>query len=832
MQKSVFTISLCFLVMLFLSLFEPQRIYAQTEIPTGDVSGIWTKANSPYHINGKITVPNDSTLAIEPGVEVIFTGHYKFNVKGRLLARGTKSDTILFTINDTTGFHHLTLPDGGWHGIKIFDVAISNDSTIFEYCTFEYGKSNTGSDIINRSGGAIYSTIDKLRVSHCLFRYNKSYDTNTWVGTSGAILIVGNPIIEYSEFCWNESSWGSVMTIAGNTTGAIIRNNLFHHNTGHGTINVCVDAYPTIINNILEYNHSYGEPSTPHGHGILHFSNNTNNNTGNAKIINNTIVNNTNVGEGGGVFVRDGNPTFINNIVYGNEPSQVNFLWASSVGFYNCLIEGGKEGFTGAAFTGVYENCIDADPQFVSSNDFHLQNTSPCIGAGIDSTLISGTMYFCPTTDFEGNLRPNPSGSMPDIGAYENELTNPSTDIPEWINYNTTNSDIPSDSIKCITIDEFGNKWIGTLDGGLAKFDGTNWTIYNTSNSDLPNNNINSIAIDKQGNKWIVTKGFLVKFDNSYWTIYDTTNSGVQNDYFYCLEIDELGNKWIGTLDGGLAKFDDTNWNVYSPGEPYITIAIRSLAVDGSNNIWFKTYDGLTKFDGTIWTHYPAPGSGGDFDRGGGIAIDELGNKWIGIDGELWQFDDTNWTIYTNPFPNTLTIWDIEIDKSNSKWLTVSGFYESNLRKFNGSDWEAIDTIGSSLSTAGALICIAIDKSDNKWIGTTEGGLFVFSEGVVVSVEEKIDNISQIPTNFILYQNYPNPFNPRTKINYSIPTRSNVTIRVYDVLGKEITTLVNEEKPSGNYEVEFDGNKLSSGVYFYQLKAGNYIETKKMILIK
>ncbi len=386
----------------------------------GNVSGTWALKGSPYYINGEITIPNDSTLTIEPGVDVIFTGNYKFNVKGRLLAIGTETDTILFTVNDTTGFHHLTLPGGGWHGIKILDVASSNDSTIFEYCTFEYGKSNTGSGIVNRSGGAIYSTIDKLRVSHCLFRYNKSYSTNTWEGTSGAILITGSPIIEYSEFCFNESSWGSAMCVAGNTTGAIIRNNHFHHNIGHGTINVCVDAYPTIINNILEYNHSYGEPSTPHGHGILHFSNNTNNNTGNAKIINNTIVNNTNVGEGGGIFVRDGNPTFINNIVYGNEPSQVNFLWASSVGFYNCLIEGGREGFTGAAFTGAYENCIDDDPQFVSSNDYHLQDISPCIGAGIDFVQTGGTWLFCPTNCYYGNIRPNPAGSMPDIGACEN----------------------------------------------------------------------------------------------------------------------------------------------------------------------------------------------------------------------------------------------------------------------------------------------------------------------------------------------------------------------------------------------------------------------------
>jgi hypothetical protein len=109
----------------------------------------------------------------------------------------------------------------------------------------------------------------------------------------------------------------------------------------------------------------------------------------------------------------------INNIIYGNTPSQVDLLTPSSLSFYNCLIEGGVAGFTGAAFSGTYENCIDADPQFVGLNDYHLQNTSPCIGAGIDSILVGSTMYYCPSTDFEGNIRPFPVGTMPDIGACE-----------------------------------------------------------------------------------------------------------------------------------------------------------------------------------------------------------------------------------------------------------------------------------------------------------------------------------------------------------------------------------------------------------------------------
>ncbi len=91
---------------------------------------------------------------------------------------------------------------------------------------------------------------------------------------------------------------------------------------------------------------------------------------------------------------------------------------------------------------------------------------------------------------------------------------------------------------------------------------------------------------------------------------------------------------------------------------------------------------------------------------------------------------------------------------------------------------------------------------------------------------------NSLPLSFSLSQNYPNPFNPSTVISYRLPAISNVTLKIYDVLGNEITTLVNEEKQPGTYEVEFNGTELPSGIYFYQLKAGNYIETKKMVLIK
>ena len=94
------------------------------------------------------------------------------------------------------------------------------------------------------------------------------------------------------------------------------------------------------------------------------------------------------------------------------------------------------------------------------------------------------------------------------------------------------------------------------------------------------------------------------------------------------------------------------------------------------------------------------------------------------------------------------------------------------------------------------------------------------------------DNQDGFVTSFSLEQNYPNPFNPLTKIKYQIPQLNNVSIKIYDILGKVVANLVNEEKPSGEYEVEFDGRDLPSGIYFYQLKTGSYIQTKKMVLLK
>ena len=104
---------------------------------------------------------------------------------------------------------------------------------------------------------------------------------------------------------------------------------------------------------------------------------------------------------------------------------------------------------------------------------------------------------------------------------------------------------------------------------------------------------------------------------------------------------------------------------------------------------------------------------------------------------------------------------------------------------------------------------------------------------VITSVKDK-SRESNLPDYFHLYQNYPNPFNPETTIGFSIPANSNVSLKVYNILGKLVALLVNEEKEAGEYSISFNTSdyKLSAGVYFYRLDAGSFSSTKKLLLLK
>jgi hypothetical protein len=151
----------------------------------------------------------------------------------------------------------------------------------------------------------------------------------------------------------------------------------------------------------------------------------------------------------------------------------------------------------------------------------------------------------------------------------------------------------------------------------------------------------------------------------------------------------------------------------------------------------------------------------------------------------------------------------------------------------NTTEW--LQLTDTTLAPVGTRF-IRISLMSIRYNGSNNDGYFdglSLTTGLPVSIE---NNLNTSLTSFTLYQNYPNPFNPSTRIQYAISSRQFVQLKVYDILGNEITTLVNEEKPAGNYVVEFKPEssikQSTSGVYFYQLKAGDYIQTKKMIYLK
>ena len=412
-----------------------------TDVPAGNVSGTWILANSPYHISGEITIPNDSTLTIEPGVEVVFMGHYKFNVQGRLYAVGTQNDSIRFTAEDK---------NTGWHGVRFNNTLSTNDTSKFVYCSFKYGKANTGNYTgSDRDGGAIFiNGFDNVLVSNSLFEFNMN-NGEISAATGGAAIYVSNakPIIVNSKFLNNIGTTDcSILLWYSN---GIISNNVFSNNSGpHGPV-FCAYYSPTVSGNVISNN-----VTTRAGVGIFCM-------TSQAKVFNNIIFNNScfgGEGEGGGIkcWINDksaivnntvvynsaehgggiccnsaSSPVFFNNIIWGNSSSdgaQVNLLDSQSdPHFLFCDIQGRKEAFggTGASnYSGKYEANIDLNPLFMDSVEFNfnLDSLSHCIGAGYDSVEVENKWYFAPSYCINGNPRPSPIDSRPDIGACESPL--------------------------------------------------------------------------------------------------------------------------------------------------------------------------------------------------------------------------------------------------------------------------------------------------------------------------------------------------------------------------------------------------------------------------
>ncbi|MBL8008864.1 MAG: T9SS type A sorting domain-containing protein [Ignavibacteria bacterium] len=182
---------------------------------------------------------------------------------------------------------------------------------------------------------------------------------------------------------------------------------------------------------------------------------------------------------------------------------------------------------------------------------------------------------------------------------------------------------------------------------------------------------------------------------------------------------------------------------------------------------------------------------------------------------------------------STVGTWPDVLKKS----LSVPSSEQYNLYKFRlyPDSMNAIGRISPAYNVAIIGVDIeslrpATDAPNGQTVRRYVKGALDFTDGLLTSVSQ--NSTTAVPEVYSLSQNYPNPFNPSTKINFSIPKSGIVTIKIYDILGKEVMTLVNEMKQAGNYETEFTATNLASGAYFYRMESGEFKDIKRMVLIK
>ena len=257
-----------------------------------------------------------------------------------------------------------------------------------------------------------------------------------------------------------------------------------------------------------------------------------------------------------------------------------------------------------------------------------------------------------------------------------------------------------------------------------------------------------------------------------------------------------------------------------------------SPAADGTGgaNLFAGTYGSgvfLSTNDGTSWTDVnsglPTNTNVSSFAVSGtNLFAGAFEDQNLGRPGGVFLSTDNggNWTAVGNGLTN-INVRALAISDTNLFAGTGGGgvFRSTN----NGINW-----IAFNIGLTNLVVNTLLVYGSNIFAGT-DNGVWRRPLSDITDIE---DLGYEIPTQFVFEQNYPYPFNPSTKISWQSPVSGWQTIKLFDILGKEVETLVDENKPAGKYEVEFDASQLSSGTYFYSLRAGSFVETKKMILLR
>ncbi len=243
--------------------------------------------------------------------------------------------------------------------------------------------------------------------------------------------------------------------------------------------------------------------------------------------------------------------------------------------------------------------------------------------------------------------------------------------------------------------------------------------------------------------------------------------------------------------------------------EPY-----NSASYDSSNQLVYAWAPGGVGNPGNWKTGYLGIGNLGTPGNPNPVGITSITLTYIPNKDSTGAWPKNNEVMWTN------MMGGIGPNISNGNIIMIIGSGPFAFKKWTSEDYTTSIIMGSDLQ----------DLLNKKFIAQAAyNNNFVVPDSIKTPVDE---NNNVLPSGYKLAQNYPNPFNPVTIISYSIPKEGFVTLKVYNSLGKEIATLVNEEKLSGDYKVQFDASRLASGIYYYRINAGNFSATRKLILLK
>ena len=404
-----------------------------------------------------------------------------------------------------------------------------------------------------------------------------------------------------------------------------------------------------------------------------------------------------------------------------------------------------------------------------------------------------------------------------------------------WENYSFSQYNFSYDAVHNAVIDRYGKIWISSGDhrGGInIEYPDVLQSLENTELDTLYLDSwiyrINDIMVDRANNKWISTNNGLFEINDEGYKVFDHRNSPLPASYINSADQDAAGNIWACVAGGGLAMFNGTRWTIYDTTNSGIPDNfVHKVIVDNAQNLWVGTNSGLGVFNGRTWTVYNTENSGLKQNFIYDFAVDRKGDVWLSTNLGLQHFNGITWEIFdpnNSPLPTNF-INDIAVDKVNNLWVAI---FEGGLLKKSADGWIIYNEDNSPLLNNN-INSLYTDRNNNIIIGTNTG-LNIFNEGGVNFFYEP--DPEKLPEYFGITQNYPNPFNISTKMVYKVGVESWVSIKVYNILGKEVRTLVNEMKVPGYYSVDFNGEGLASGVYIYRMQAGRFVQTLKAILLK